>query len=487
MNKETGGRGRRTTGTGRATSNTESKKTDGSRINSAYKTGSKRAPKENKTERNDDFSSPSQERASAEAPFRKGTKTTERFNDNEDKPFKTTKSNYTSDKPRTERTYGAKKESLEGRGSYDKPRTERIYGAKKEGYTENRSSSYDKPFRKPAGSEDGDKPFRPAKKEFGEKKEYTGRVHTNKINNNDREKSEAPFRKTKPSYAIDKPKGYEKAPLSRKGKDGFVKQGMSKGPKTTQPNRNSNGMVRLNKYIANTGICSRREADELIGAGLVMINGVVITEMGYQVGSDDEVKYGGSTIRKEKLVYLLLNKPKDFITTTDDPMDRRTVMALVQDACKERIYPVGRLDRSTTGLLLLTNDGELTKRLTHPSYNIRKIYHVELDKSVKLSDLKKIEEGMELEDGFIKVDSASYVGAAKNEVGVEIHSGKNRIVRRIFESLEYKVRKLDRVYFAGLTKKDLPRGRWRMLSEMEINMLRMQTGKKGQLMNEFED
>jgi 23S rRNA pseudouridine2605 synthase len=197
--------------------------------------------------------------------------------------------------------------------------------------------------------------------------------------------------------------------------------------------------------------------------------------MGYKVKPTDVIKYGGQTLKKERLVYLILNKPKDYITTVDDPQQRRTVLELVQDACRERIYPVGRLDRATTGLLMFTNDGEMTKKLTHPRYGVRKVYHVELDKPLKRSDFDLITEGLELEDGPIKVDEISYVGDGKDKanVGVEIHSGKNRIVRRIFESLGYNVRKLDRVVFGPLTKKDMPRGRWRFLTEAEIGMLKM--------------
>ena len=238
----------------------------------------------------------------------------------------------------------------------------------------------------------------------------------------------------------------------------------------------ADGSMRLNKYISNTGICSRREADELIKVGAVTVNGVIVTELGTKIMPTDIVHYGGDLLRRERPVYVLLNKPKDFITTTEDPNNRRTVMALIKDACKERVYPVGRLDRATTGLLLFTNDGDLTKRLTHPSHGVKKIYHVELDKNLKLTDFDKIQEGLELEDGRIEVDSISYVGDKKNEAGVELHSGKNRIVRRIFESLGYEVVKLDRVYFAGLTKRDLPRGRWRHLDPEEVNMLKLQVG-----------
>jgi len=233
--------------------------------------------------------------------------------------------------------------------------------------------------------------------------------------------------------------------------------------------------IRLNKYIANAGICSRREADRLIESGAVSVNGKIVTELGTRVSPEDVVNYGGETLRREKLVYILLNKPKDYITTVDDPQGRKTVMALIGDACRERVYPVGRLDRATTGLLLFTNDGDIAKKLVHPRFGIKKIYHVELDKALSKTDMLKIAQGMELEDGFIKVDEISYDGTGldKKSIGIEIHSGKNRIVRRIFESLGYDVRKLDRVYFAGLTKKDLPRGKWRFLTPMEVNMLKM--------------
>ena len=236
------------------------------------------------------------------------------------------------------------------------------------------------------------------------------------------------------------------------------------------------GSVRLNRYIANAGICSRREADELIRAGTVKVNGKIITEMGFKVQPGDVVNYGGQTLKREKLQYVLLNKPKDFITTLDDPEGRRNVMELVRNACRERIYPVGRLDRTTTGVLLFTNDGELTKRLTHPRYGIKKIYHVTLDQNLKRSDFDAISNGIELEDGPIKPDSINYVGDGNNEIGIEIHSGRNRIVRRIFEQFNYKVTKLDRVYFAGLTKKDLPRGHWRHLEQKELNMLKIVAG-----------
>jgi 23S rRNA pseudouridine2605 synthase len=238
--------------------------------------------------------------------------------------------------------------------------------------------------------------------------------------------------------------------------------------------RKDEGTIRLNKYLADAGICSRREADKLIEAGTVQINGKTVTELGTKVSTTDKVVYGGQALRREKLRYLVLNKPKDFITTTDDPFERKTVMGLVDKACSERIYPVGRLDRGTTGVLLFTNDGDIAKKLTHPRHGIRKIYYVVLNKQLTKADFERISIGIELDDGLIKVDKLSWVDEAKTrkEVGIELHSGRNRIVRRIFESLGYKVVRLDRVVFAGITKKDTPRGKWRMLGESEVNMLK---------------
>lgn len=234
------------------------------------------------------------------------------------------------------------------------------------------------------------------------------------------------------------------------------------------------GLIRLNKYISNSGICSRREADVLISTGVVTVNGEVVTQMGYKVKPGDSVCYGGEKLSNERKVYLLLNKPKGFITTLEDPQERKTVMNLVGKACKERIYPVGRLDRNTCGLLLFTNDGELTKKLTHPSFGARKIYHVELDKPLTKADMNLLCEGVELEDGIARFDDIQYVEGfnSKKVVGVELHSGKNRIVRRMFNHLDYKVEKLDRVFFAGLTKKNLTRGHYRFLTEQEVAFLK---------------
>lgn len=235
-----------------------------------------------------------------------------------------------------------------------------------------------------------------------------------------------------------------------------------------------NEPIRLNKFLANAGVCSRREADEFITAGVVSVNGQVVTELGTKIKRGDEVKFHDQAVSIERKIYVLLNKPKDTVTTSDDPQARRTVMDLVKGACEERIYPVGRLDRNTTGVLLLTNDGDLASKLTHPKYLKKKIYHVHLDKNLTKADMEQIAAGIQLEDGEIHADAISYTDEnKKDDVGIEIHSGKNRIVRRIFESLGYKVVKLDRVYFAGLTKKGLRRGDWRYLTEQEVNFLRM--------------
>lgn len=271
-------------------------------------------------------------------------------------------------------------------------------------------------------------------------------------------REKAPYKKEKTSY--NKEKSAEYSPTTRAP----YKKNTPKPNATDQ----SKG-IRLNKYIANAGICARREADRYITAGNVEVNGKPMTQLGYRVQPTDVVKFDGKNISAEKKEYILLNKPKGFITTTQDEKGRKTVMDLVAGAAEGNIKPVGRLDRLTTGLLLLTNDGDLMKKLTHPSHGVRKIYHVILDKKLALADFHKIQEGLTLEDGFIQVDDINFVdGAPHNEIGVKIHSGRNRIVRRIFESLGYVVEKLDRVVFAGLTKKDLPRGHWRPLTAQEI-------------------
>ena len=258
------------------------------------------------------------------------------------------------------------------------------------------------------------------------------------------------------------------------GYDPNAKYSMKKRIEYKETHVDPNEPIRLNKYLANAGVCSRREADDFIQAGVVTVNGQVVTELGTKVLRGDEVKFHDQPVTLEKKVYVLLNKPKDYVTTSDDPQQRKTVMDLVKDACQERIYPVGRLDRNTTGVLLLTNDGEIASKLTHPKFLKKKVYHVYLDKNVTMHDMQQIASGIELEDGEIHADAIEYADDHdKSQVGIEIHSGKNRIVRRIFESLGYRVTKLDRVQFAGLTKKNLRRGDWRFLTEQEVDMLRM--------------
>ncbi|MBQ3710343.1 MAG: pseudouridine synthase [Bacteroidales bacterium] len=272
----------------------------------------------------------------------------------------------------------------------------------------------------------------------------------------------------------EKPRGrrradYEEEEAPRRGRKGYVRE---KDPMYDRPA--ATGEIRLNKYLADCGVCSRREADDLIKAGCVTVNGEVVTTMGFRVKTNDKVMYGGQTLNREKLRYILLNKPKGYITTADDPEGRETVMELVRDACNERIFPVGRLDKNTTGLLLLTNDGDLAKKLTHPSSEVSKLYHVVLDKPLTKNDMLRIADGIELDDGFIAADEIAYDedDDSKKSIGIRLHSGRNRIVRRIFEHLGYDIMKLDRVMFAGLDKYKLPRGEWRFLTDQEVRTLK---------------
>lgn len=337
-------------------------------------------------------------------------------------------------KPKTDSKGGFKPWEKKDSGNADyKPR------AFKEGSSRDDSSEKRSYVKKDNYITDGDK------SKFAEKKSSTSRSTDSR-----------PYRKRDDGgYKGKEDRGERVAPATR-------------ARKIAEPK--DDGLIRLNRYIANSGICSRRKADELIEAGVVSVNNIPVTELGHKVDPyKDEVRYNGELLKREKKVYVLLNKPKDYITTTDDPQERKTVMQLVEKASRERIYPVGRLDRNTTGLILMTNDGDLADKLSHPKNGITKIYHVELNKSLSQGDFNKIQFGLELEDGLIKPDNVSYVaGASKREVGIQIHSGKNRIVRRIFEHLGYDVVKLDRVVYGNLTKKDLPRGRWRFLEEHEL-------------------
>lgn len=321
------------------------------------------------------------------------------------------------------------------------------------------------------GEEGGERQYRPRtnyNREGGEQRSYTPRPRTGGYNQG----GDRPYRPRTGGYqggGYNRPYRPRTADYNPNAKYSLKKQIEYKDI-LTDPNE----PIRLNKFLANAGICSRREADEFITAGVVSVNGEVVTELGTKIKRTDEVKFHDEPVSIERKTYILLNKPKDCVTTSDDPQERKTVMDFVKGACKERIYPVGRLDRNTTGVLLLTNDGDLASKLTHPKYLKKKIYHVYCDKNVTKADLDQIAAGVTLDDGEIHADAISYASETdKSQVGIEIHSGKNRIVRRIFESLGYKVIKLDRVYFAGLTKKGLRRGDWRYLTEQEVNMLRM--------------
>ena len=268
--------------------------------------------------------------------------------------------------------------------------------------------------------------------------------------------------------------GFNRRPQQQRPRPGKSFTPRPKRIEYEMPIPDPNEQVRLNKFMANAGICSRREADEYIQQGLVKVNGTVVTELGSKISPVDVVEFKDEVVTLQSKCYILLNKPKDCVTTSDDPNGRTTVMDIVKGACNERIYPVGRLDRNTTGVLLLTNDGDLASKLTHPKYVKKKIYHVWCDRDIAEDDMQKIADGIELEDGPIHADAISYATETdRNQAGIEIHSGRNRIVRRIFESLGYRVTKLDRVYFAGLTKKNLPRGRWRYLTQEEVNYLKM--------------
>ncbi|RZJ80368.1 MAG: pseudouridine synthase [Flavobacterium sp.] len=372
-------------------------------------------------------------------------------------------------KPYTPRTTGGKDfKPRTGEGRDYKPRTD------KDGEREYKPRTESKGGFKPWEKKDsGNANYKPrvykegsSRTDDGEKRSYVKKDNyitdgdkskfADKKGGNSRSTDSRPYRKRdEGGYNRKDDRGERVAPTTR-------------SRKTVEPK--DDGLIRLNRYIANSGICSRRKADELIEAGVVSVNNVPVTELGHKVDpAKDEVRYNGELLKRERKVYVLLNKPKDYITTTEDPQERRTVMHLVEKASRERIYPVGRLDRNTTGLLLMTNDGELADKLSHPKNGITKIYHVELNKGLSQGDYNKIEFGLELEDGFIKPDNISYVaGASKKEIGVQIHSGKNRIVRRIFEHLGYDVVKLDRVVYGNLTKKDLPRGKWRFLEEHEL-------------------
>ena len=344
-------------------------------------------------------------------------------------------------------------------------RPQRSYG--------DRPSYGDRTQRPSYNREGGDRPYRPRfnNNEGGERRSYGDRPQRPSYN---RVGGDRPYRPRFNNGGEGRPQGFAR-PQRRTGDyDPNAKYSKKKQIEYKEQFVDPNEPIRLNKFLANAGVCSRREADEFITAGVVSVNGEVVTELGTKIKRSDVVKFHDEPVSIERKVYVLLNKPKDCVTTSDDPQARLTVMDLVKGACNERIYPVGRLDRNTTGVLLLTNDGDLASKLTHPKFLKKKIYHVYLDKNLTKADMDQIAAGIQLEDGEIHADAISYADENKrDQVGIEIHSGKNRIVRRIFESLGYKVVKLDRVFFAGLTKKGLRRGEWRYLTEQEVNFLRM--------------
>lgn len=406
------------------------------------------------------------------------------YGDGEKRSFvKRADGKYESSAPRKTYGDGEKRSYSRREGSDERPR--KSYGdSESRGFVKRADGKYESVGR--SGGEDTgakrsyakrDDADRKPRRSYGDDdakpfvKRADGKYESAKPRKSFEEGEKKPYAKREPKGEYGEKKTYEPK-LSKSEK--VVVKSKKAGPKRTsdQPNV-SEDAIRLNRYVANAGICSRREADVLIATGVVSVNGKIITEMGYKVNPGDVVTYGGVPIKNETKKYLLLNKPKDYITTMDDPEERRTVMELVKKACKERLYPVGRLDRNTTGVLLFTNDGDMTAKLTHPKFDVRKVYHVTLNKKMTTEDYKILNEGFELPDGFIKPDATEFVGAGRYELGVEIHSGRNRIVRRMFEHLGYEVVKLDRVAFAGLTKKDLPRGKYRFLTEKEVSFLKM--------------
>ena len=408
----------------------------------------------NQFNREGSYSRPSYNRENGDRPYRP------RFNsENGDRPQRS----YSSDRPYRQRFNPNAENGDRPQRSYNNDRSYRPRYNSEGGDRPQRSygnnAGGDRPYRPRYNSEGGDRSQRPYGNNAGGDRPFRPRYNSNG------DRPQRPYG-NRDSYS---------RPIRRTGDyDPNAKYSKKKQIEYKEQFVDPNEPIRLNKFLANAGVCSRREADEFITAGVVSVNGEVVTELGTKIKRGDEVKFHDQTVSIERKIYVLLNKPNDTVTTSDDPQARRTVMDLVKGACDERIYPVGRLDRNTTGVLLLTNDGDLASKLTHPKYLKKKIYHVHLDKNLTKADMEQIAAGIQLDDGEIQADAISYTDDfKKDEVGIEIHSGKNRIVRRIFESLGYKVMKLDRVYFAGLTKKGLRRGEWRYLTEQEVNFLRM--------------
>jgi 23S rRNA pseudouridine2605 synthase len=384
-----------------------------------------------------------------------------------DRPFKR------SERPSGDsfdRPFRSRDENTEGGAS------ERPFGRAEKPSREPKERPYRGRTDRPA-PDSGDKPFKRSDKSFRDQdnKPRRNRIEKEGDGTSDNSfKAERPYREpfARPTHKPSTERDGKSKPSDRPAREYTDRPKRNSGSEKIVPFDDTKEM-RINKYISNCGYCSRREADTLIAAGAVKVNGEVVSELGSKVLPTDKVQIGDVTLNREVSRYILLNKPKGYITTSDDPFDRKTVMSLVTNACRERIYPVGRLDRNTSGLLLFTNDGDLAKKLTHPKYGVRKVYHVGLDKALTKNDMLTIADGITLEDGAVKVDEIAYVNDDKKEIGIELHSGQNRVVRRIFETLGYDVEKLDRVVFANLTKKDLARGRWRLLEQHEINTLKM--------------
>jgi 23S rRNA pseudouridine2605 synthase len=410
----------------------------------------------------------------------------------ENRKKNTTSSSYSSPKERTNRTSTSKQYSSKRKSSYKKDvpdKTREKQKNRRNSFTEDKKVVSRQPFRRDKVREDGTKRRKPnvdTNERNGRKKNFQSTYSSKRLFGNNKDHKTFPvkrnFKREDREQEFSEHKSEKKrvsTVLDSEIMREIVQKRRTTGRQSHKPKvlslawSEDRGPIRLNKYIANSGICSRRDADILIVAGAITVNGKVVTELGTKVMPVDEIRYEDKLLQREKPVYILLNKPKGFITTTDDEKGRDNVMMLIEGACPQRVYPVGRLDRDTTGLLLFTNDGEMTKKLTHPRHGIKKIYQVELDRDMSLSDFESLANGIELSDGLMKPDDVAFVNGEKNILGIVLHSGKNRVVRRLFAHLGYEIEKLDRVYYAGLTKKNLPRGEWRFLRQEEINILKM--------------
>ena len=427
-------------------------------------------------------------------PSRAGAKPSGRpkraYGSRDGKPFDSERPKRSSDSERPKRSYGSRDgkpfDSERPKRAFDSDRPKRTYGSRDDKPFDRNRKPFDrdrKPFdrdRKPYDSDrpkrafDSDRPKRvyTPREDQPVEAERTKRTYTRREDKPFDAESQSSGRENKPYEGEKRRKLFGEDHAERPQRD-YRPKAEEYIPKPRRRKAVDEVGIRLNKFISNSGVCSRREADDYITAGLISVNGQIITELGTKIQASDDVRFNGERLKGEEKVYILMNKPKDFVTTLSDPNADKTVMDLIAGNCPQRVYPVGRLDKSTTGVLLLTNDGEMAEKLSHPSNMSKKIYHVFLDKNLSGSDFKALLDGVELEDGVINADSLSYIDEDKTQVGLELHSGRNRVVRRMFEHLGYRVKKLDRVFFAGLTKKNLRRGQWRFLTDQEVSMLRM--------------